>query len=430
MGDRGDEDRFGRMILRRYQAVKRNLGANLTAMNISSALSQLIPVPQILAATSKTSFLKAVADTMTSLKKDDGLGYLSDFLQRREGFDRIYKDPIQRFRDATGVPFKVIDRFTSQLALRSFYYDALKKGMNKEDAIKKADEMAGKLMAERTAGTQPVWFDSKGLFSTLTQFQLEVNNQFRFMFKDIPKEGKAKLIGFLIQMFMYDLGFNYLWEKMTGRKPAFDPIGMVLDTGRDIDNPNLNTGTKVWNGVQRVADQLPFTSTLTGGRIPLLNSLPDVQGLVKGETKIGDELWNVANLAWPFGGAGQVKKTVQGLNAYSKGKETTPAGNLRYPIEKNLPNLARGALFGKSSFPEAVDYWNMGRGPMSKAQTEEYMKAENKGKGGKDTYLGIERKTLQNQLATLKKDTKIKGEEKRKKLETLQKKLDLNMRSR
>jgi hypothetical protein len=61
--------------------------------------------------------------------------------------------------------------------------------------------------------------------------------------------------------------------------------------------------------------------------------------------------------ALPIAG-GQAKKTIEGTSAFMKGGSFTPKGRMRYRIEQDFSNFLRGFLFGKNSFPEAIEYRN------------------------------------------------------------------------
>ncbi len=53
----------------------------------------------------------------------------------------------------------------------------------------------------------------------------------------------------------------------------------------------------------------------------------------------------------------QIKKSLQGLAAYSQGKDTTPTGRTRFEIPKSPTNFVKSVLFGKSSLPKAKEYY-------------------------------------------------------------------------
>jgi hypothetical protein len=54
----------------------------------------------------------------------------------------------------------------------------------------------------------------------------------------------------------------------------------------------------------------------------------------------------------------QIRKTIQGIEAFNKGKDTTATGRTRYKIEQTPGNAFRAALFGKSSLPAAQEYYD------------------------------------------------------------------------
>ena len=79
-----------------------------------------------------------------------------------------------------------------------------------------------------------------------TQFQLEVNNQLSYVFKDIPREKRRAGLGALAAaLFKFVLGawlYDEVYEFLIGRRPALDPIGILNDTVGDLTGwevPNL-----------------------------------------------------------------------------------------------------------------------------------------------------------------------------------------------
>ena len=65
-----------------------------------------------------------------------------------------------------------------------------------------------------------------------TQFQLEVNNQLSYVFKDIPREKRRAGLGALAAaLFKFVLGawlYDEVYEFLIGRRPALDPIGIPV----------------------------------------------------------------------------------------------------------------------------------------------------------------------------------------------------------
>jgi hypothetical protein len=294
--------------------------------------------------------------------------------------------------------------------------------MNPEKAMADADDFCGRLFAERTKFTQPYAFNSK-VWSIVTQFQLEVNNQYRFMFKDVPRKYKNLWVLKIIDTFVFNWLFNLLYEKIVGRKPSTDVIGIVSDAFKDFNNPDLEKGDAVWRTAENVFEQLPFTSILTGGRVPLMEGIPDVKGVVTGDADWKDELSKLLFLV-PVGGVTQGRKTLQGAGVVATGGEYTKGGNLKYPIEGTDVENAQALLFGKSSLPENREYYNMNKVALTSSNTKEYEKRIKKGQDRMKTYrmLYLEQKedTLQNKVDEIKKDKYMGKDDKREEMLKLQ----------
>lgn len=386
MFDRGAESWFGRKAYTIATAVKSQVGANMVGANVSSALTNYIPLTQTLATTDKQAVLQAVADTLKNTISDDGFMNKSDFLTRRVGSDPLTMTKWEKLGKSAGWLFQVVDKFTSQVVTRSKYLEAIKQGLPEAEAMRKANDWASRLMADRSKGAMPTMFNSKTM-GLLTQFQLEVNNQLSFALKDIPRNTKnwqqaASQIG---QLALYGYLYNNLYESITGRRPALDPIGITQDAVEDYTNPNMKKGKATANLVENVANQLPFTSVLTGGRIPIAAGIPNPISVVKGESTWGKEATKLAYLLPPFGG-GQVKKSIEGIMAYDKGASIAPGGGVRFPIPKTMTNMLKTGLFGQWSTPEAQEYFREGRTPLGENQTEKYKKLQSVDPAMAETY--------------------------------------------
>ena len=87
-----------------------------------------------------------------------------------------------------------------------------------------------------------------------------------------------------------------------------------------------------------------------------------------------------------------------------------------YPVEKNVGNYVKGALFGKSSLKNAREYYERGGLPLSPKLTEKYEKLKKQGVKGDDfikaynAQKGIEGdkdnrgKTIKNSASLKKKE--------------------------
>lgn len=372
MLDRGLEDFVGRNVYGSAQRLKKQVGANMVGANAASALTNFIPLTQSLATTSKPSFVKGLIGATISPLKDDGFVKKSNFLTSRRGSDPLYMSLWDKVGDKSGWLFKVIDNFVSQTIVRGKYHEGLSKGLSPEKALAQADNYASRLMGDRSLGSMPNLFNSKTA-SFFTQFQLEVNNQVSFLFKDIPKNmgyNKKQVASALAQVALYSYLYNNLYENFFGRRPAFDPIGVVQQGIEDYSNPDMKKGQATKNLAENVLNQLPFTSTFTGGRLPIGAAIPDVPALFTGESNWGKELLKPVTYLLPPSGGGQAKKTIEGVNSFMQGASTSRSGRVRYPIEQTPGNFIRMAVGGQYSTPEARDYFREGRTPLGENQSK------------------------------------------------------------
>lgn len=400
--DRDWERMFGRNFYNTMKKLEGRVSANMVAINPGSWLTNFIPITQVSAITSNKSVLKAILDTERSYFKNDGFAERSDFLTNRRGSEQAYErsgflGKVDKVSDVATKPFELIDNFASDVVTRALYNEAISKGMTETEAMDYANDMAARLMADRSKGAQPTIFDRTNPVTKLfTMFQTEVNNQYSYMFKDVPdelkKKGMGALIGGFFKMFLGAFLYNEIYEKFIGRRAAFDPIDIMMSTIGDFADPNLSNFNKVANLTNNIIDELPFVSGLSGGgRVPVSSALPDIGNLAeavfdddmaseKRAQQIGKELIKpAAYLAPPIGG-GQIKKGVEALSVLRKGGEYTydKDGNkkLKYAVENpSAGKYAQGLLFGKSSFKEAQDYYNSGSKILSAKQTQNYYKA-------------------------------------------------------
>lgn len=406
--DRGVEEMFGRKSYKYLNLIKKQVGANMTGLNVNSALSNFISVIQAGPKTNKKALIKGTIDTIKNIFNNDGFIDKSDFLTTRFGTDKLAKNWWQKAGDAGQIFMSGTDYFTANLITRSKYQEFLDKGYSETEAIKKADEFADRLMAGRGKGDLPTAFESK-MLGIVTQFQLEVTNQLDSIFydtlhedyatesnsklaKEHPKFYNAASATFILgQLFALAFLYNEGKEELTGTEGgALDPIGTIVDAIKYLTDENLSKPEAIAKIVEDIANQLPFASIFTsGGRIPIKEALPDLLAVAKGEAKLGDEMWNLANLLLPTGG-GQLKKTTQGLSTFAKGgsytKDAEGKDKLKYPVEQTPSNAIKSALFGKWATPGAKDYIDRGFKTLSANQTEAYKKAIDAGISSDDFF--------------------------------------------
>ncbi|MBP3677531.1 MAG: hypothetical protein J6I97_04210 [Agathobacter sp.] len=388
---------------RRFYSTVTNLSnrvnANMVGGSISSAFTNFIPITQSWAEVSPISSLQAMKEAIASYHTDDGTIDKSDFLTNRlRKNENLYKTGWDKIGDKVGWLMEACDDLASQTVWRSKYMENISNGMSEAEAIKNADQFAENIMAGRSRGNAPAIFDSKNpVIKMVTAFQLEVNNQYQYMFKDLPQEmqneAKGKLVAAYGKMFVGAYVYNAVYSSMTGRDAAFDPIsiieGVLRDMGLFDEDEEKEPGEIVGNLVEEIIEEVPFVGGLMGGgRIPISSALPydgisteSIQNLItdisEGDMEsIWKEMLNpVFYLASPAGGGGQLRKTLQGLKMFDDdlpiAGSYTPSGKLRFSVEDNIPTRLQAAVFGQYASENARDYFDNGRTPLTEKQTRE-----------------------------------------------------------
>lgn len=390
--DRGWEEMIGRQMYTVAKNVEGRVAANMIAMNPGSWITNFIPITQTTGEVSTANLIKAMRDTVKSAVKDDGFTDGSVFLTNREGTQFLDRTLTRKISDIAVMPMEAIDHFTSNVVTRAKYLQNIQNGMNVQEAFDNADTFAANLMADRSKGAQPTAFNSVNpIRKVFTMFQLEVNNQLSYLFKDLPraKQSVPKLAWAYTKVFTGAYLFNAVYHQLTGRDSAFDPISMVGDAF-DLDPLELiaeafglgdddDKDKKKKSGVdialdlgENVAEQIPFVGGLLGGgRVPISSAFPDF-GKLKEEYENGydkkrialDAAKSAANsaayLLLPFGG-GALKRTAEGAaTVYAGGSYSLDKNGekiLQFPQYGQSPrDWAQAMLFGKSSLQGAQEW--------------------------------------------------------------------------
>lgn len=390
--DRGWEEMIGRQIYTVAKNVEGRVAANMIAMNPGSWITNFIPITQAGGEVSTANLIKAMRDTVKSAVKDDGFTDGSVFLTNREGTQFLDRTLTRKISDIAGMPMEAIDHFTSNVVTRAKYLQNIQDGMGLQEAFDNADTFAANLMADRSKGAQPTAFNSVNpIRKVFTMFQLEVNNQLSYLFKDLPraKQSVPKLAWAYTKVFTGAYLFNAVYHQLTGRDSAFDPISIVGDAF-DLDPLELiaeafglgdddDKDKKKKSGVdialdlgENVAEQIPFVGGLIGGgRVPLFSAVPEFDKLTKeyengydGKRIALDAAKSAANsaayLLLPFGG-GAVKKALEGAaTIYAGGSYSLDKNGekiLQFPQYGQSPrDWAQAMLFGKSSLKTAQEW--------------------------------------------------------------------------
>lgn len=441
--DRSAEQMFGRGLYRAMSDVEGKVAANMVGGNLSTALSNFIPLVQGAGEVRYSSIMSAILDCGSDVAQ--GFDARSDFLTNRRGSERAVKTNLQKASDAASWAMNTVDNLASEIMVRARYIDNVeKRHMSTEAALQEADRWAAGLIGDRARGAKPVIMESKSpLIKAFTMFQLEVMNQYDHLFGDIPHnlrtQGRSKAqiaagtAAVLLQVFVMSHLFNDAREKLTGTRGAFDPIEMVNDfvgrltgyalpntfdligemMGDGIDKDDFSTekSETAWDNVkataQDVASNIPFVSGPIGAlagagnaRLPIQSVIPDLDNIftAKGEearsAAVVKELTKpIYGFLLPFGGL-QAKKTVEGAATMFAGGSYSYDKNgdkiLQFPTYGQKPaDWAQALLFGKSSSDEARAWRDGGYNSMNAKETELFGKLTKDADNQQDTRKAV-----------------------------------------
>lgn len=441
MADRNLEQALGRDMYNVVKAVESRVAANMVVIHVGSWLTNFIPITQGYALLGTKDLLTGMKQTLAAMKESDGMVEASSFLTNRIGSDPLVQTWAQKASAKLSSPMSWIDNFTAGTLVRGRYNQNIRQGMSEAAAMEDADTFAANVMADRSKGSTPTLFNQSNPITKLfTQFQLEVNNQLSYLFKDIPRETKDKgikdLAAALLKFFLGAYLYNEVFEFLIGRRPALDPIGILVNTAQDIANGesayDVITGT-----LEDTAEQLPFIGgILGGGRIPISSALPDAGNLLRAATNedwdskkrwstIGKELAKPATYTLlPFGG-GQIKKVAQGIDATIRGGSYTydADGNdiLQYPVYNqsfgdSAKSIAESVLFGKTALPTGREWIGSGFKSFGAKETAAYKELTESGTSQKDVYdtlKAIRAEKTNNGKRTAISDSSLTDNEKR-----------------
>ena len=434
--DRNMEQALGRNMYNLVKALEGRVAANMVAVNPASWLTNFIPLTQGGALLDRGMLLKGMWDTLKAYKVDDGIVDKSSFLTNRRGSDPLVRTWAQKASATASRPMEYIDQFVADSLVRARYRQNLGKNMSEDAAMSEADAWVAGVMADRSKGSTPTLFNrSNPITKVFTQFQLEVNNQLSYLFKDMPKDvkdkGIAALAAALLKFFLGAWLFDEVYEYVIGRRPALDPIGILNDTVGDLTGyelPNLvELGVGAVSGnlpsfeveqtglseaganlAGTVAETLPFIGgVLGGGRVPISSAIPNLGNLWNALTnedwsaekrlqEVRDELLEkpLVYLGLPFGG-GQLKKIYEGIEGVIQGGSYSVNAEgeqeLQYPIYNDTPAQAIGnallaATFGRTSLPTGRDWIEGGFDTLGAKQTAVYQGLLEAGVPGEEAY--------------------------------------------
>lgn len=417
INDRGSEKELNRQMYKTMQDVESRIAANAIGGNIGVSLTNFAPISQAWGEIKTTNLINGIWQTMkATLGKDTSFSSESQFITRRKGADTISETTLDKVTRPLNNVLQFADDFTTEVIVRSRYNQNLQEGMNNEMALEEADRYTAGLMADRGRGALPTQFSNKNpVAKMINMFQVEVNNQWSYYLKDLPKNiqekannNKAKVIANTAIAYSKIMVGAYLTNELLGSirgkstRVLPDPIYIISELIKGLtDDDDENDDDAVIETLTEVAGNLPFISLPASlvaesfgldvgdiGRIPISGAIPNVAditsdmfGMINGEKTLGEGIKSIgeelidtvgASLALPYGGS-QIKKTVKGLSMYLNDVpgSYTDSGDLRYTVDDNIGSKVQSAVFGAYANPYAQDYIESGYKTISKDNIEE-----------------------------------------------------------
>jgi hypothetical protein len=452
--DRKLEEIIPQKIYNFMRKAQQRVGANMVAANIGSAVTNFIPLTQAWAQTSTVNMMKGMWYTLANYVQADGLDQQSVFINNRSGYHGLSQSSMDKASEIAGWVMEKIDGFTTGSIVRARVIENMQRGMSQQSALEEADQFASGIMADRSKGATPLMYTVRSpIVKMFTQFQLEVNNELSWIFKDMrPQERKKGVLALVKALLKFAIGawlYNEAAEAILGRRPALDPLDMLNDTVGDVSgykvqntwqamaeygvNPKnwdytteKKTPEEVWKGfASRVVDELPNTQLLAmtgldeaigldlqGNRIAVISAFPDMEKVNKAllsskedmATKkkaqvLVDELSKpLSYAALPMGG-GQARKSLQGIMSVVNGGKyklnNEGEQQLQYPTYTDQPGdvplkLAQGVLFGRTATQEAQDWIENGFKSLSVKETKAYQAITEGGEDQRKTYTFVQ----------------------------------------
>lgn len=361
----------GRAILKATVAINSQVKANSVLGNIGSSLSQLANIPYGVAEAGVKNTLKGYTSALSSILTKDHPASQSAFMNERFAktrgrFDRgVLSNAKRAAMFITGVG----DEIGTRAIWSSLYEKAISLG--EVDPVRYADVYTRKVVGGRGVGEMSIFMNSKS-GGIVAPFQIEVANLWNNVGKDIGEKQFSKLLTYSVAAF----AFNQAKKQIYGGNATLDPIDAGIDAvntaAEEFQDGNYASG--VVKGVGRMVGEAvknaPLGQTLaaiypqygsdnlfgTGVKLPPRNEFlgegdPTRYGTGFPLQQILKDPYNLL----PFGGQ-QVKRTVQGVGDFFKGRHDDASGNKQYEVSQTLGNLVRGALLGPRYFSEAKEY--------------------------------------------------------------------------
>jgi len=353
------------------QGLRRNVALNMIAWNVGAGTMNILPLAQQLATTRSDCVAKGWTTSGLHLLREKSFemdGARSEFYDRRYPTGFLPANWYEAIVDKGYVFSNFVDRMAVQALIAGKYFEGKEQGLSPKDAMKAADNYAVRVVTDRTTGQTPGVMSEPSL-KAFSMFQVEINNLWSWLAHDIPKDRQLELKGKIGRIAIFALAstiINNVYEKTQGRRPQLDFL-YILGTlaGLNKSGSNRPFVERLKPAMKDFFGNVPFGNlVLDGGRFPMASAMPDLKKATEDpEVAMLREFLKPLWFLNPLGGGSQIRKTTEGLTSWAAGYVASPSGKtMRYQVQKDIWNFMRGFLFGKNSFPEAVEHWDKPKG--------------------------------------------------------------------
>jgi len=231
----------------------------------------------------------------------------------------VYKGILKKADEGLFKLFDTAETINRGAAYFGAKKQAISKGMNESEAINFAKDMVRKTQFAFGAIDTPVALSSD-IAKTLMQFKSFDIKQLEF----IAGMAKNKQWGGLLRY----IGASLVAAGTVGKLMGFDWRNFVPFSNARFDSPATQ----------------------------ILGSAKDLLSL-DADTRQQGKKDLVKSAALLIPGGVQIKKTIEGIQAYQEGASKTSTGRVRFQIPKTTGNLLQSAVFGQYSLPQAKEYF-------------------------------------------------------------------------
>jgi hypothetical protein len=415
--DRHKQKLWSRKTMKAVQWLNNRIKANAVMGNLSSAVSQVYNLPNVL------GYVKNPKDITLGVKDYIQYRVLGNTEKQQaidsSGFltERYLSNYVDKFDESIlAKPEKfaawlleVGDKTVAEAGWFMAYNQGMRK--NVKDPVMYADDMIRRSVGGRGIGEIPLDLKSN-VVKLVAPFQIEVNNAYQALREMVGKKDALGIIMILGSTYLLnEIRENYI----DGRRTGLDLIDAVIEGAKNAEEKdngiekfgavagrvggellsNLPYGSQIASTVgitDDLAEGLFGDSDPTRFGTGLVGASTITQPLAKlltGKGKI-DLLDPAMKLLLPFGGTQAVRSKnaledlgiLPKIRASGKGFEMTKKegaynddGNLKYPLDsKNPVDFLTAALLGSSATQNGKEYVKTGDGSLNKDQTKAYEK--------------------------------------------------------